>query len=66
MLRQPAVVGYFLEYVKTEGQTRAPDAVVGQLEKTLLTLKEITSKDDLTEADVKTIHSATGAVLNLL
>jgi hypothetical protein len=40
--------------------------IVDQLEQTLLTLKEITSKDDLTEADVRTIHNATGAVLNLL
>lgn len=66
LLKQPAVVEYFLGYVKGQGRTRAPDVVVDQLEQTLATLKEITSKDDLTEADVKTIHSATGAVLKLL
>ncbi len=66
MLKQPAVVEYFLGYVRGEGRTRAPDVIVDQLEQTLLTLKEITSKDDLTEADVRTIHNATGAVLNLL
>lgn len=66
MLKQPAVVGYFLKYVKGEGRTRAPDVVVDQLEATLTTLKVITEKDDLSEADVQTIHSATGAVLNLL
>jgi hypothetical protein len=66
LLRQPAVVSYFLGYVRSDGKTRAPDVVVTQLESTLVTLMEIAIKDDLTEADVKTIHSATGAVLNLL
>jgi len=66
MLKQPAVVDYFLKYVRGEGRTRAPDVVIDQLEQTLTTLKEIAAKDDLTEEDVKTIHSATGAVLNLL
>jgi hypothetical protein len=60
------VVSYFLGYVRSDGKTRAPDVVVTQLESTLVTLMEIAVKDDLTEADVKTIHSATGAVLNLL
>jgi hypothetical protein len=66
MLKQPAVIDYFLGYVKSEGRARAPDVVVDQLEQTLTTLKVITSKDDLTEADVRTIHNATGAVLKLL
>jgi len=66
LLKQPAVVDYFLKYVTAEGRTRAPDVVVDQLEQTLTTLKKITAKDDLTEEDVKTIHSATGAVLKLM
>jgi len=66
LLKQPAVVDYFLGYVKKEGKERAPDAVVDTLEKTLTTLKEIAAKDDLTEEDVNIIHSATGAVLKLL
>jgi hypothetical protein len=66
MLKQPAVVDYFLKYVRGEGRTRAPDVVIDQLEQTLTTLKEIAAKDDLTEEDVKSIHSATGALLNLL
>jgi hypothetical protein len=66
MLRQPAVVDYFLKYVRREGRDKAPDKVVAKLEQTLLTLKEVTSKESLSEDDVSTIHSATGAVLTLL
>jgi len=66
MLRQPAVVDYFLKYVKREGRDKAPDKVVTKLEQTLMTLKEVTAKESLTEDDVTTIHSATGAVLTLL
>ena len=66
LLRQPAVVDYFLTYVQREGREKAPDEVVQQLENTLLTLKEVANKDTLSAEDVETIHSATGAVLNLL
>ena len=66
LLRQPAVVEYFLKYVQREGGDRAPDEVVGRLEQTLVKLKEIAKKSALTQEDVNEIHSATGAVLELL
>ncbi|MDP6931439.1 MAG: hypothetical protein QGG40_00920 [Myxococcota bacterium] len=66
LLKQPAVVDYFLQYVKTEGSEKAPDQVVAKLEETLNTLKEIANKDALGQEDVETIHAATGAVLGLL
>lgn len=66
LLKQPAVVDYFLGYVQREGPDKAPDEVVNQLEQTLLQLKEISTHETLTAEDVQTIHSATGAVLALL
>lgn len=66
LLRQPAVVDYFLKYVQREGRDKAPDQVVQQLEQTLLKLKTITAKDTLTADDIKEIHATTGAVLQLL
>lgn len=66
LLQQPQVVDYFLKYVQREGRDKAPDEVVKQLEQTLVKLKALASKETLTEADVKEIHSATGAVLKLL
>ncbi len=65
LLRQPEVVDYFLGYVKSE-DAKAPDEVIAKLEDTLTKLKEITSKEALTEEDVKNIHSQTDAVLALL
>lgn len=66
MLRQPAVVDYFIKYVEREGGDKAPDEVVAKLKETLNTLKEVASKPKLEQADVETIHSATGAVLTML
>ncbi len=66
LLRQPHVINYFIEYVGREGADKAPDAVITKLNQTLATLKEITSKSVIEEADVNTIHSATGAVLTML
>ena len=66
LLKQPSVVDYFLQYVRTEGSDKAPSQVVAQLEKTLLTLKEICAKPTLGEDDVVTIQSATTSVLDLL
>ncbi len=66
LLKQPSVVDYFLQYVRTEGSDKAPSQVVTQLEKTLLTLKEICAKPTLGEDDVVTIQSATTSVLDLL
>ncbi len=66
LLKQPQVVDHFLKYVEREGGEKAPDEVVDRLKVTLNTLKEVASKDALTEADVETVHSATGSVLTLL
>jgi hypothetical protein len=66
LLKQPAVVDYFLTYVKTEGAQKAPTDLVGRLETTLNALKEIAAKDKLGQADVERIHEATGEVLALL
>jgi len=66
LLRQPEVVEYFIKYVDREGADKAPDEVVAKLRETLTTLKTVASKPSLGEADVKTIHDATGAVLSLL
>lgn len=66
LLRQPAVVDYFQEYVKDEGQDKAPSEVISQLETTLNTLDEICAHETLSEDDVKKIHESTQAVLDLL
>lgn len=66
LLRQPAVVDYFIEYVNHEGADKAPDEVVSKLKETLGTLKTVASKPTLAAADVQTVHDATGAVLSLL
>jgi len=66
LLRQPQVAEYFLKYVQTEGAGKAPDEVIGQLNSTLLKLREIASKPTLTIDDVKEVKSQTDAVLALL
>lgn len=66
LLRQPAVVDYFIEYVDTAGRDKAPDEVVAQLKGTLATLRTVAAKTDLGAEEVATIHDATGSVLTLL
>jgi hypothetical protein len=67
LLKQPAVVDYFLEYVTEEGEAqRAPTDLVAKLETTLGELKVIAAKPTLGKEDVDRIHSATGEVLALL
>jgi len=67
LLKQPAVVDYFLRYVKTEGQAKAPEAVTKKLESSLETLKGIASKDgSLTTEDIDTVSKTTDDVLALL
>jgi len=67
LLKQPAVVDYFLEYVKEEGAAQhAPNDLVAKLETTLGELKVIAAKPTLGKEDVEKIHSATGEVLALL
>lgn len=66
LLRQPEVADHFLTYVRTEGADKAPPEVMAQLEKTLVTLKELAAKPELTIDDVKTIQTQTDGVLALL
>ena len=66
LLRQPAVVYYFLGYLQSEGADQAPGDVLGQLKETLTKLQEIASKPELTTADVSEIQAQTGRVLTLL
>jgi hypothetical protein len=66
VLRQPTVVKYFKRYVKREGRSKAPDAVVQKLITTLDTLHVIAQKPKLAEDDVKTIQTVTNDVLELL
>ncbi len=66
LLRQPQVVDYFLKYVQTEGADKAPDAVLKQLEGTLMKLKEIAAKPALSADDVKEVKAQTDSVLALL
>lgn len=66
LLRQPQVADYFLKYVQVEGQGKAPDEVVKQLESTLQKLKLLASQPALTLDDVKEVKAQTDAVLALL
>ena len=67
LLKQPAVVDYFLTYVKSEGQARAPEAVTEKLEASLTTLKGIAEKEaSLTAEDIDVVITTTDDVLALL
>jgi hypothetical protein len=67
LLKQPTVVAYFLTYVKTEGQARAPEAVTEKLESSLTTLKGIAEKEaSLTAEDIDVVIATTDDVLALL
>ena len=66
LLRQPEVVGYFLRYVRGEGQARAPDQVIDRLEASLVAIQGITGKTTLTAEDVETLYLETESVLKLL
>lgn len=66
LLKQPAVVDYFLKYVQREGREKAGDEVVTQLESTLLKLKEVADGESISEDGVKTIFTSTSDVLKLL
>ena len=66
LLRQPAVVDYFMKYVKVEGTSRAPADVLKQLEAALTTLGELSRQRALTLDDVKKVKEVTDNVLGLL
>jgi hypothetical protein len=67
LLKQPAVVDYFIKYVKNEGQEKAPAAVTQKLEESLNTLKGLAEKKEpLTMEDIDTVIKVTDDVLALL
>lgn len=67
LLKQPAVVGYFKDYVSTEGQEIAPESVTEKLSSALDTLLGIAEKQEsLTMADIDTVIKTTDDVLALL
>lgn len=67
LLKAPSVVDYFIEYVKTDGASKAPEAVTKKLEEALLELKKVASKETtLDDADLDTVVRVTNDVLALL
>jgi len=67
LLKQPAVVDYFIDYVREEGADKAPATVTEKLEASLKTLKELASKTDpLSADDIATVIQVTDDVLALL
>jgi hypothetical protein len=66
LLRQPEVVGYFLGYVRGQGQARAPDQVIDKLETSLVAIQDITKKTTFTAEDVEILYQQTESVLKLL
>jgi hypothetical protein len=67
LLKQPAVVKYFLKYVKTEGAEKAPAQVTQKLDQSLTTLDALASKTEpFTAADIDQVIQVTDDVLALL
>lgn len=67
LLKQGAVVDYFIGYVKTEGSDKAPPAITTKLEASLTTLKALANKaEPLAAGDIDTVITVTDEVLALL
>lgn len=67
LLKQPAVVDYFIRYVTTEGAEKAPEAVTRKLEESLTTLRTLAEKSEpLTGEDIDQVIKVTSDVLALL
>ncbi len=66
LLRQPAVVAYFKDYLYGPGKAVAPAAINAELQATLNKLEAITAKETLAQEDVAAIHEATNALLSKL
>lgn len=64
LLKQPAVVAYFKDYLYGPGKQVAPAAINAELQATLNTLEGITAKETLTKDDVAAMHAATDALLS--
>jgi hypothetical protein len=67
LLKQPAVVDYFIKYVKTEGAEKAPAAITEKLEESLTILKGLAEKKEpFTNEDIEKVIKTTDDVLALL
>ena len=66
LLKQPAVVAYFKDYLYGPGKAVAPAAINEELKATLTTLEAITAKETLTREDVAAMHAATDGLLSKL
>jgi hypothetical protein len=67
LLKQPAVVDYFLRYVKAEGGQKTTEAVATKLESSLNELKALAEKKEaLTAEDIDKVIQVTDDVLALL
>ncbi len=67
MLKQPAVVDYFIQYVKNEGSEKAPAAITEKLAESLTTLKGLAEKKEpFTNEDIDLVIKTTDDVLALL
>ncbi len=66
LLQQPEAVNYFLGYVNHEGRSKAPDALINRLEKTLKDLKIVAEKTEFSAADVEEVNKLTDGILSLL
>ena len=64
LLKQPAVVAYFKDYLYGPGKEVAPAAIHTELQATLNTLEGITAKETLSKEDVAAIHAATDGLLS--
>jgi len=67
LLKQPAVVDYFINYVSGEGKSEAPAAITDKLDESLNALKVVANKkESFNEADIDTVIKNTDDVLALL
>ena len=67
LLKQPAVVDYFIKFVKVEGAYKAPAVITEQLETALNTLKGLAEKKEpFTAEDIAKVIEVTNGVLGLL
>jgi hypothetical protein len=67
LLKQPAVVDYFIRYVKEEGSDKAPAAITEKLDASLQVLKGLSTKEgSFTAEDIDTVIKTTDDVLALL
>lgn len=67
MLKQPAVVSYFIRYINTEGKEKAPAPITKILDASLQNLKTLAEKKEpFTLQDLDTVINTTNNVLALL